>query len=203
LGPSFSETEGVYTTRTFATAGNGTTTVACAGLGQAVDAQNVIRENKTLNDNVGAGAQPVGQIGISDFPVIQVYTFTVDGTVEVKYNKGTGVQQIDLVYLDDADGYAGLTLDRATYPQDSSVHFVITDLQLNIDPTDEDSWTFATNGTTQTGNRAIDGGAATTTNGTGTHYQVFDENGGFGADTDSDGNQQGGWEVPLNLASMN
>ena len=62
--------------------------------------------------------------------------------------------------MDDADGYAGLSLDREDYPPGASVHFTITDLQLNIDPTDEDSWTFGT-----------EFGA------TSTRYQLFDENG--------------------------
>ena len=119
---------------------------------------NVIREPKTPSDP--PGDNNVGQIGIgeNEFPAIQLYDFSVDGTVEIKYNKGGGQQQIDLVYLDDADSYADLSLDRTSYPQGASVHMVITDLQLNIDPTDEDSWTFGTaEGTT--------------------HYQLFNENG--------------------------
>ena len=205
-GASFTETVGVYFPQSH-TADVNTALNNCATLGAGFgstssDEQNVIRENKTLNDNPAAGVT-VGQINAASWPAIQLYDFTVDGTVEVKYNKGGSPQQIDLVYLDDADGYAGLSMDRTSYPQDASVHFVITDLQLNIDPTDEDSWTFATNSSAQTGNRAIDGGAATTTNGTGTHYQVFDENGGFGADTDGNGNQEAGWEVALNLANLN
>jgi hypothetical protein len=48
--------------------------------------------------------------------------------------------------FDTADGYADLSLDRTTYPTDAQVHMTISDIWLNIDPTDEDSWTFATNG---------------------------------------------------------
>ena len=53
-------------------------------------------------------------------------------------------------------------MDRTKYPQSAQVHATVTDnLWLNIDPTDEDSWTFGTN----------------TTFGESTNYQVFDENG--------------------------
>jgi hypothetical protein len=65
-----------------------------------------------------------------------------------------------------------LSLDRAVYPRLSQVHATITDLWLNVDPTDEDSWTFATNVDNST---SID-----------TFYQVFNENG-----------QSGGNAVPL------
>jgi hypothetical protein len=34
--------------------------------------------------------------------------------------------------------------DRAKYPQGAQVHFTVEDPWLNIDPTDEDSWTFDT-----------------------------------------------------------
>jgi hypothetical protein len=51
-------------------------------------------------------------------------------------------------------------MDRSVYPRGAQVHVTITDLWLNIDPTDEDSWTFG----------------ALSTNAT-TMYQVFDENG--------------------------
>ena len=44
------------------------------------------------------------------------------------------------------------------------MHATITDLWLNIDPTDEDSWTFSTVGTIST------------------NYQVFNENGEVAGD---------------------
>ncbi len=52
-------------------------------------------------------------------------------------------------------------MDRVKYPQNAQVHVTVTDLWLNIDPTDEDSWTFGTNDT----------------DGLSTNYQVFDEKG--------------------------
>ena len=125
---------------------------------------NVIRESKTptiaISETTSRTGVDRGQVNVGDneFPMIQLYTFSVDGTVEVKYNKGGGAQQVNLVYLDDTSSYASLTLDRDSYPQGAHVHAVIVDFQLNIDPTDEDSWTFGT------------------TNGN-TFYQVFNENG--------------------------
>ena len=62
--------------------------------------------------------------------------------------------------MDDPDDYAGLTLDRDSYPPGAHVHATITSMSHNIDPTDEDSWTYDTN---STNNRA--------------YYQYFDENG--------------------------
>ncbi len=108
-----------------------------------------------------------GQIGILDaspnaFPFIQLYVLSPGGNVIVQYNKGGGAQSTTLTF-DTVDQYAGATLDRTKYPQGAEIHATITDLWLNIDPTDEDSWTFATS------SDKID-----------SFYQVFDENGASG-----------------------
>ncbi|MCH9657334.1 hypothetical protein K0U27_01340, partial [archaeon] len=132
---------------------------------------NVIREAKDLNTNNAANpsSTTAGQIGVFEgagvFPFIQLYFLSPGGNVDVQYNKGGGAQSVQLTF-DTVDQFAGVTLDRTVYPQRSQVHATITDLWLNIDPTDEDSWTFGTN-------------AANTTS-AGAHYQVFDENGGIG-----------------------
>ena len=147
---SFSETDGVAIPRN------------CDGTANT-EPVNVLREYKTINN---AGSIPTGQIGINDgfWPFIQLYTLTVSGNVVVQYNKGGAPQSITLGF-DTVEGYASMALDRASYPQSSQVHATITDLWLNIDPTDEDSWTFATGDTP------------------GTFYQVFDENGASGGTT--------------------
>jgi hypothetical protein len=136
--------------------------------GSAAKANNVVRENKTVNENA---AIPRGQIGFisanvvdSSWPIIQLYNFNPTGNVVVQYNKGGGIQTTTLKF-DTVDQFANLSLDRATYPRGSQVHVTITDLQLNIDPTDEDSWTFQTNSTNST-----------------TVYQAFNENGGRAGD---------------------
>ena len=170
---SYSDTDGVFFGTGVDDADSRGGFGACTAFNATqADFMNVVRENKTVSNPTGAPGD-TGQIGLAqnEFPQIQAFSFAVDGTVEVKYNKGGDPQQIDLVYLDDADEYADLSLDRATYPQGASVHFVMTDLQLNIDPTDEDSWTFTTNATAQATARQQG------TNGTQTFYQIFDENG--------------------------
>lgn len=128
---------------------------------------NVLREAKDPNTNNGGNspANTVGQIGLTSagaWPFIQFYPLSVGGNVDVQYNKGGGAQSVQLTF-DTVDQFAGATLDRSVYPLGSEIHVTITDLWLNIDPTDEDSWTFGTN----SGN----------TTSSGAHYQVFDENG--------------------------
>ena len=39
-----------------------------------------------------------------------------------------------------------MKLDRSSYPLAAQVHLTISDNQLNIDPTDEDIWTFDADG---------------------------------------------------------
>jgi len=120
---------------------------------------NVVREAKDINP--GIGSIKSGQIGIDEkyYPVIQLYKLNPTGNVVIQYNKGGGAQSTTLTF-DTADEHAGMDLDRDIYPRDSQVHATITDLWLNIDPTDEDSWTFGTDADSL-----------------GTFYQVFDENG--------------------------
>ena len=121
---------------------------------------NVVREAK----DISTGTIATGQIGIDPtyYPIIQLYSLSAGGNVIVQYNKGGGAQSTTLTF-DTVDQYAGATLDRTTYPQGAEVHATITDLWLNIDPTDEDSWTFATSSDVAD-----------------SFYQVFDENGGSG-----------------------
>ena len=122
---------------------------------------NVIREAKTLNTD--ADANGIGQIQLNQtalFPFTQLYQFNPTGNVVIQYNKGGNIQTTTLTF-DTTDVWAVLGADRTSLPQNAEVHFTITDQQLNIDPTDEDSWTFATNAT----------------NATATFYQIFNENG--------------------------
>jgi len=131
-----------------------------------VEMQNVVRENKTLNHGVtgkignlitstARASQFVDQL----WPVIQLYDFSTGGNVVVQYNKGGGVQSTTLVF-DSLDSTISMNTDRTTYPQGAQVHVTLKDFQLNIDPTDEDSWIFGT----QSGSESLD-------------YLVFDENG--------------------------
>ncbi|MDH5569406.1 MAG: hypothetical protein OEX98_06425, partial [Nitrosopumilus sp.] len=136
----------------------------CSVTGADPTIQNVLREAKDLNLTIPGGGLG-GQIGIADgtWPFIQLYTLNPTGNVVVQYNKGGGVQTTTLTF-DTVDQFASASLDRAVYTPGSQVHATITDLWLNIDPTDEDSWTFGTTGTDNE-------------NAASTNYQVFNENG--------------------------
>ena len=131
---------------------------------------NVIREPKVVNDHPDlAAAAKVGQVGIKkdQWPFIQLYNLNPTGKVVVEYNRGGGSQTSTLKF-DTVDDFAGIDLDRRTYPQGAQVHVTVTDAWLNIDPTDADSWTWNT-----------ETGAA--------YYQIFDESGGKDG-LDADGN---------------
>ena len=134
---------------------------ACATIGADGAANNVLREEKDINlfETLGGG-NGAGQIGVDPdaWPFIQLYPLNPTGNVDIQYNKGGGAQTTVLTF-DTVDNFASSALDRSSYPPGSQVHVTITDLWLNIDPTDEDSWTFGTVGTLST------------------NYQVFDENG--------------------------
>ena len=121
---------------------------------------NVIREAKSPNINVPL----TGQIGINTptppiWPFVQLYEFSQGGKAVVQYNKGGGYQATTLTF-DTVEDFAGIDLDRTTYPRGAQVHVTITDAWLNIDPTDEDSWTWDTS-----------------PENSGAYYQIFDESG--------------------------
>ena len=119
-------------------------------------ATDVVRQSKTL----ATGGVHGFESGFDDthWPTIQAFEFAVDGSVTITYSKGGNPQSIALTYLDDPDDYAGLTLDRDSYPPGAHVHATITSMSHNIDPTDEDSWSYDTNSSIA-------------------YYQYFDENG--------------------------
>jgi hypothetical protein len=144
----------------------GPITGASCGPGySAGDTQNVLREPKQINPALPVAAGIGGQIGVDVdvWPFIQLYELNPTGNVVVQYNKGGGAQTTTLTF-DTVEGFAGAELDKSSYGQGDQVHATITDLWLNIDPTDEDSWTFGT-----TGGALIKASS--------TNYQVFDENG--------------------------
>jgi hypothetical protein len=122
----FSEAENVYETAT----------------------DGVLRNTPTLsswNNSAGHGAVTSGydrgQIGVQtagDWPFIQLYDFTI-GTFDVVYEQAGANEVVSLDYDSGGmDGVAGMELDRSSAPQGAEVHLVITDNQLNIDPTAED-----------------------------------------------------------------
>ncbi|WP_299291966.1 hypothetical protein [Nitrosopumilus sp.] len=195
LGIDLTDTDGVAIPNATSTGGalvdgnaaGGAITATCDGTAAGVNAaleNNVVREPKDVNLMTGVTGGQVGQIGLvslpgtqgtENWPFVQLYELNPTGNVVVQYNKGGGVQSTTLTF-DEADDFAGIELDRGVYPQGAQIHATVTDVWLNIDPTDEDSWTFGANAGNSTA--------------AGPHYQVFDENGQSGgtairiADTD-------------------
>jgi len=164
----FTQTSGVYIPSTDGIAvdedgdiAGTTTTASCGNVANGAgtnNVMNVVREAKDVNQN---SLVATGQVGVdsSQWPFIQLYTLNPTGNVDVQYNPAGSAQSVELTF-DTVDQFAKASLDQAKYTTDAQVHVTITDLWLNIDPTDEDSWTFGT----ASGNPS-------------TNYQVFDENG--------------------------
>ena len=141
LGISLTETEGVAIPRSEGLTGftNGNISFSsCTGSltnpGEN-SINNVVRKARSINTNA---PQP-GQIGLDPlaWPLVQLFSFN---DVSIKYNRAGGVQQVDLHY--DEIPNISFNIDRTEYPQNSEVFLTINDIQLNQDPTDEDSWTF-------------------------------------------------------------
>src|SRR3989337_1906162 len=166
-GVSFSDTEGVFFHNApSGTIAAGTLAIDCSGSATAVAHNNVIRENKTLTPTNAFVLFPGQLSGLTAansalFPFIQLYSFTAGGDAKIVYNIGGGSPQTVTLEFDDAlDDHAKSAKDRTNYPQGADVHFTISDNWLNVDPTDEDSWTFGANVTNSS-----------------TVYQAYDENG--------------------------
>ena len=67
-----------------------------------------------------------------------MYDLTIEN-FDVVYEQAGADEVVSLNYdSGDLDDYASLTLDRNSASQGSDIHLVITDNQLNIDPTAED-----------------------------------------------------------------
>ena len=161
----------------------------CTGTA-AAPFSNVIRENKTLNDGTAGTANGIGNIDLaatqSVWPFIQLYDLNPTGSVVISYAKGGGVQSTTLTF-DTVDQFANLESDRTVFPTGANVHLTLTDVQLNIDPTDEDSWTWGTSSNNtvvyqafdENGSPSADGttGAVDLTNSFGTDAFMFEDNG--------------------------
>ena len=159
-GISFSDTVGVFFPTQIAGQAGGLSGGCAGGAASTTDVMNVIRENKTANKNPNTG-NGFGQLGFvqNAFPMIQLFDLNPTGSVVINYNKGGGTQSTTLTF-DTVDQFANLESDRTVFPTGAQVHLTLTDVQLNIDPTDEDSWTWGTLATNNT-----------------VYYQLFDENG--------------------------
>jgi hypothetical protein len=89
--------------------------------------------------------------------------FSGDGNVDIVYNRAGADETVSLVYTDGAEG---LSFDKDIYGLKHEVGITLDMWNANIDPTDEDVWTFGTLPTNQTA-----------------YYQLYDENGAADAST--------------------
>jgi hypothetical protein len=142
--------------------------------------EHVVRQNKTLNSNplgfnANSGTYP------SVWPVIQLYDFSaIPSTVIVDYQKNGGDQTVNLVFDRIPGNIIKGVANRPDFPQGAQVQADLIDPQLNVDPTEEDSWTWGTS----------------TTNNT-VFYQTFSRNG----QPDADGTR-GMQDLSGNLTTM-
>jgi hypothetical protein len=102
--------------------------------------------NNTVNNDHENRNQyfSVGQIGITtaEWPIIQTYDLTIEN-FDVVFEQAGADEVVSLNFDSaDLDDYASLVLDRNSASQESDIHLVITDNQLNIDPTAEDIVSF-------------------------------------------------------------
>lgn len=112
------------------------------------------------------GARPAASGGSFDtdhWPFIQTFDFADDAEIHVKY----GSLQETMLFDGDLADLATLELDRGSYPINSDVRLIIQDGLLNVDPTNEDTWTFDVDGSGEVYSCIFDdAGKITDTNGT-------------------------------------
>ena len=112
--------------------------------------EHVVRQNKTLNSNLSGFHAPSSTYSQA-WPIIQLFDFSsIPSTIEIDYQKNGGDQIVNLVF----DRIPGKMIkgiaNRADFPQGAQVQADLIDPQLNIDPTEEDSWTWGTSTTNNT-----------------------------------------------------
>ncbi|SMH71405.1 hypothetical protein [Candidatus Nitrosotalea okcheonensis] len=185
-GVEFSQTNGIAIARSAPGSSDGsqnpqaTVSATCTGIvdhsvssitGAKSNLLNhVVRENKTLNTNSARAGQIAqqsdNQAFIDAWPIIQLYDFGPATKVTVQYNAGgSGVQSVELNFDRIPSNLIGIVSNRQTWPRGAHVHGDLIDPQLNIDPTEEDSWTWGTSMTNNT-----------------VYYQAFDRSGNPDAD---------------------
>lgn len=163
--PDFTDTVGFAVDSKVIGGVQGTTPIdgnLCTLAGNTNSITHVVREPKNPNELI----KPTGQINIDSniWPIIQLYNFNPTGNVVVQYNKGGNVQTTTLTF-DTVDNLVQTMIDDDQYLPNQDVRLTIMDTILNIDPTDEDSWTWASDPV----NHAV-------------YYQAFTENGEVDAD---------------------
>lgn len=163
--PDFTDTVGIAIDSKVRGGVQGTNTIdgnLCSPVGDDRTITHVVRESKDPNELVKSPGQI--NIDVNVWPIIQLYEFNPSGNVVVQYNKGGSPQTTTLTF-DTVENFVQMELDENQYLPNQDVRLTIMDAILNIDPTDEDSWTWASDPT----NNAV-------------YYQAFSENGQIDAD---------------------
>jgi hypothetical protein len=135
-----------------------------------VQMEHVVRQNKTINMNTNGFGSGTSGIYPTIWPVIQLYDFGGSdvGTIKsvpIDYSKAGGDQISTLTFSRIPASLISSSVDRTAYPANSQVFVTINDPQLNVDPTEEDSWTWGANATNST-----------------LYYEAFTRNGAADAD---------------------
>lgn len=126
--------------------------------------EHVIRENKTLNSQTNGFA--ASSAYVQAWPIIQLYDFSsIPTPVTVDYQKAGGDQIVNLTFDRIPSNKIVIVGNRPDFPPGAQVQGDLLDPQLNIDPTDIDSWTWGTSPTNNT-----------------LYYMTFDKNGKPDAD---------------------
>jgi hypothetical protein len=127
---------------------------------------NVVREARALSNGTTTDYYGNIALGPNLWPFIQLYDFTRYQSYDLVYERGGADETISLTY-DRPAGYdtdgnkiKGLVFDKDHYGLNHEVGVTLYNNELNLDPTDEDSWSFGTLPTNAT-----------------IYYQLFDENG--------------------------
>src|SRR3989441_3703177 len=138
--------------------------VCTTGAGAGGVIEHVIRESKSLNTNTAGFNASATYTSV--WPVIQLYDFSGFPTdVTVDYHKAGGDQVVLLHFDRIPTNLISASVDRTAYPVNSQIFVQLNDPQLNIDPTEEDSWTWGANATNST-----------------LYYMAFNRNGAVDAD---------------------
>ncbi len=160
FGIDLSETDGFSVPRYASGSTNGNSSLKqCTDSPIGSNLNNVVRNAKSINSNPNV---PSGQIGLDSeaWPLIQLYSFD---DVVIRYNPGGQTQQVSLEY--DEIQNISFSIDRDSYPNNAEVFLSLSDFQLNQDPTDEDSWTFAVGTVPSTFYQAFDNSGKDAANG--------------------------------------
>jgi hypothetical protein len=168
-GLNFTDTKGFTIARNVTTSSNGPLTITGATVGSSTPAratpaacafpastayvgqtaEHVIRENKTLNTFPSGFAASTLYDAI--WPIIQLYDFSsIPTPVEIDYQAPQGDQVVNLSFDKIPQSLISANPDRISYPENSQVFLTINDPQLNVDPTEEDVWTWGANATNST-----------------------------------------------------